>query len=110
MFAAVRKAQINLLFANLESLRVRQNSCLLRMRRNWPCRRRATEKGDELAASHVRSHTSEGHRSRSNRDSERAWQCPLWVKSGHVQCTRRCPLSAKSIHWREMIIRRRHST
>ena len=23
-------------------------------------------------------------------------QCPLWVKSGHVQCTRRCPLCAKS--------------
>ena len=23
---------------------------------------------------------------------------PLWVKSGHVQCTRRCPLSANSRH------------
>ena len=24
--------------------------------------------------------------------------CPLWVKSEHVQCTRRCPLCAKSRH------------
>src|SRR5262245_56845090 len=22
----------------------------------------------------------------------RTWQCPLWVKSGHVQCKRACPL------------------
>ena len=28
----------------------------------------------------------------------RAAQCPLWVKSGHVQCTSRCPLSANSGH------------
>ena len=25
-------------------------------------------------------------------------QCPLWVKSGHVQRTRLCPLCAKSGH------------
>ena len=25
-------------------------------------------------------------------------RCPLWVISGHVRCTRRCPLSAKSRH------------
>ena len=25
-------------------------------------------------------------------------QCPLWVKSRHVQCTRRCPLCANSGH------------
>jgi len=25
-------------------------------------------------------------------------QCPLWVKSGHVQCTHACPLSARSGH------------
>ena len=26
------------------------------------------------------------------------FQCPLWVKSGHVQCTRRCLLCANSGH------------
>ena len=25
-------------------------------------------------------------------------QCPLWVISGHLQCTRRCPLCANSGH------------
>src|SRR5262245_3567698 len=25
-------------------------------------------------------------------------ECPLWVKSGHVQCTSRCPLRADSGH------------
>jgi hypothetical protein len=29
------------------------DSCLLRMRRNWPCRHRAAEKRDELAPLHV---------------------------------------------------------
>ena len=26
-------------------------------------------------------------------------ECPLWVKSGHVRRTSRCPLSANSGHW-----------
>ena len=25
-------------------------------------------------------------------------QCPLWVKSGHMQCKKACPLSANSGH------------
>ena len=27
---------------------------------------------------------------------KRGTRCPLWVKSRHVQCTRQCPLSARS--------------
>ena len=26
-------------------------------------------------------------------------RCPLWVKSGHVQCNSGCPLCANSGHW-----------
>jgi hypothetical protein len=36
------------------------------------------------------------HRSGSNLHRERPRPSPLWVKSRHVQCTRRCLLSAKS--------------
>ena len=38
-------------------------------------------------------------RRRSPRCSRAAMPCPLWVKSGHVQCTSACPLCTKSGHW-----------
>ncbi|MGB9042739.1 MAG: hypothetical protein WCC81_09725, partial [Pseudolabrys sp.] len=39
-----------------------------------------------------------GDRNGSNGSWKGPADCPLWVKSGHVQRTRRCPLCANSGH------------
>ena len=77
---------------------------LLRARDNRPDRC-AARKGDEFAPSHVRLRPrglDPAHRIASNCPLEgvplEVGRCPLWVKSGHVQCNSVCPLCANSGH------------
>src|SRR5262249_61109039 len=76
---------------------------LLRLRRNWPCRRRAANDLDEIAPSHrLPRRLRTRYFSGLNYHTGSGWvwgrQCPLWATSKHVRCKKRCPLYPQKRH------------